>query len=252
MPWSADMIAGLVLAAYAAVGLAVVWWQSGRRGVGRQAWLLYVIERIYVGLWFHWRANRRCLFPAAEGGLVIANHRSPVDPLLIWMNHHLGQPDQRIRLIHFLMAREYFSIPGLSWICRTMEAIPVARNGADMAPAKAALKRLRAGDLVGVFPEGRLNPGHDLLPGNSGVAWMALSAGVPVYPVFLHESPTGGDSMVRPFLGFCRVRVTWGEPIDLSRFAGQRRTQQLLQEVTDLIMDRLAELGGVGRQAAKG
>jgi len=50
--------------------------------------------------------------------------------------------------------------------------------------------------------------------------------------------------MVRPFCTPSRVRVTYGEPVDLARYWNHRVTHELLTEVTDLLMRRLAELGG--------
>jgi hypothetical protein len=51
--------------------------------------------------------------------------------------------------------------------------------------------------------------------------------------------------MVAPFYTRCRVRVTYGDPIDLSAYYDRKRTRTLLRDVTDLLMRRLAELGGV-------
>ena len=51
--------------------------------------------------------------------------------------------------------------------------------------------------------------------------------------------------MVAPFYTRCRVRVTYGDPINLSAYYDRKRTRTLLREVTDLLMRRLAELGGV-------
>ncbi len=75
------------------------------------------------------------------------------------MNNHLGARPRRCRVIGFLMAREYYEIPGLTWIGRAMQCIAVNREGKDMRPAREALERLRRGDLIGVFPEGGINEG---------------------------------------------------------------------------------------------
>ena len=96
---------------------------------------------------------------------------------------------------------------------------------------------------------------HDLILGVDGggsktVAWLALRADVPVFPVFIHDSPQG-ESMIDPFRTRCRVRVTYGDPIDLSAYRGRRKSRELLQEVTTLLMERLAELGGVSYQGSQ-
>jgi 1-acyl-sn-glycerol-3-phosphate acyltransferase len=239
-----DASAILALLTYLAIGVGLIAWQFRRSGVGASTWFLWAVERLYVPLMFHWRANGRCPFPAEGGALVIANHRSPVDPLLIWMNNHLGPRPHGCRVIGFLMAREYYEIPGLKWVGRAMQCIAVNREGKDMRPAREALERLKRGDLIGVFPEGGINEGKTLREGDTGIAWLALHAQVPVFPVFLRNSP-GGEDMVAPFYTRCRVTVVYGDPIDLSAYYDRKRTRTLLREVTDLLMRRLADLGGV-------
>ena len=142
-----------------------------------------------------------------------------------------------------MTAREYCRIPGVAWICRTVHCIPVDRDGRDIKPARAALEELRQGNQVGIFPEGGINTGEGLREGDTGIAWLALHARVPVYPVYLQGSPRD-TVMVRPFYTLSRVRVIYGEPIDLSAYQDQRKTRALLTEVTDLLMRRLAALGG--------
>jgi 1-acyl-sn-glycerol-3-phosphate acyltransferase len=231
-----------------AVGLTVRSARQCRDGWG--VWFLYMIQRLYGGLIFRWRCtNGPCPIPAEGGGLVIANHRSPVDPMMVWTNHHFrGEPSGRerdIRVAGFLTASEYCDVPGMRWLVRTMRSIPVDRDGQDMAPTREALRRLKNGELVGLFPEGGINWGTRLRSANPGVAFLALKGKVPIYPVFIHDAPQPVTSMADPFIRRCRVRVTYGDPIDLSDYHGRKTSPELLNEVTDLIMSRLAETGGV-------
>src|SRR5580700_9340724 len=138
-----DSYAILLLLSYLAIGVGIVVWQFRCSGLELSTWFLWGVERLYVPFMFHWRANRRCPFPDEGGGLIIANHRSPVDPLLIWMNNHLGPHNRRCRVPSFLMAREYYEIPGLKWVGERMQCIPVDRQGKDMRPARKALERLK-------------------------------------------------------------------------------------------------------------
>jgi 1-acyl-sn-glycerol-3-phosphate acyltransferase len=239
-----ESVAKIFLAGYAAIAAAAVVWQCLRSGLSWGAWALYAVERLYLPLMFHWRANRRCPFPDEGPALIVANHRTPVDPLFLWMNNHLSSPRRRIRIIRFLMVRAYEDVPGIGWITRNVQTIGVERDGRDLKGAREALDALKQGELVGIFPEGRLNEGEGLLPGDTGVAWLALRSEVPVFPVFIHDAPQG-KTMVDPFWTPSSVRVTYGEPVDLSAYYGQRKSQELLREVTDLLMQRLAELGGV-------
>jgi len=238
----------LTLCGYAAVIFLLIVRNVKFYGDGPGAWFLYGVERVYAGLVFRWRSDGPCPLPSEGGALVVANHRSPVDPIMIWMNIHIRprRDQRRPRTISFLTASEYFEIPMLGWLIHTMRSIPVDRDGQDMGPTREAIRRLRAGRLVGIFPEGGLNFGTDLREPNPGVAYLALKGRVPVYPCYIRGVVQMEDSMVAPFTQRSRVRVSWGEPIDLSQYHGQRVTQELLVEVTNHIFSCLAELGGVG------
>lgn len=248
---NSETIAIWVLVAYACIPLIVIAWNVWRVHEGWRMWFLYCVQRTYSGLCFHWRANQRCPIPSDGPALIIANHRSPVDPMMVWTNHHCGSEKRKIRSMRFLTAREYFGILGVGWICRAMRSIPVARDGSDMKPVRKALKQLKQGHIVGVFPEGHINMNPQVLDhGNPGVAWLAVKAQAPVYPVFIHDAPQG-KNMVEPFIKASRVRVSYGEPIDLSPYAKAKLSQDVLAEVTTLLMTRLAELGGIEAADAK-
>lgn len=247
---TADVSALLALSLYLAVAVALVVRGVLRCRDGFGVWLLYVIERLYVPVMFRWKAtNAPSPLPSSGGALVVANHRSPIDPMVVWMNHHLRSDthDRTIRVIGFLTAREYCNPRGLGWLVRTMQSIPVDRNGQDMGPAREAIRRLKSGRLVGIFPEGGINTGVDLREANTGVAFLALKAGVPVYPVYIEGTTFDEESSIlAPFFRRQTVTVTYGEPLDLSGYSARRLSQDTLVDVTNLLMSRLAELGGVG------
>ena len=235
----------LLLAGYLLVALACIGWQASHCGSGPIVWVLYSFQRMYCGWMYRWRSNRRCPFPMAGPALIIANHTSPADPMQLWMNHHQAAPGREIRTISFMMAREHYEKPVIGWICRKLRSVPLARNGRDMGAIRETLRLLKEGNLVGVFPEGRINlNGVGLLEGNPGVGWLALKARVPVFPVFLKGVP-GGSNMVAPFLRRAHVRVSYGDPVDLSQYYDRSTTSELLGEVTEILMDALARQGGI-------
>lgn len=242
---SPETAAQWTLTAYLLLAVVLIGRQAASCEHGWKVWWLYVVERLYVGLVYHWRANRRCPYPDDGPAIIIANHRSPVDPLFLWMNHHLAGTRRRIRAISFLMAREYYEIKSMRWMYRALQCIPVERDGKDMRAVREAIRRLQGGELVGIFPEGRINEGEGLLPpAGYGMAFLALKTKAPVYPAYIHNSPRG-RTMLEPFYTPSRVRVTFGEPVDLSAYYDRRRSEELLEEVTDLLMRRIAELGGI-------
>jgi 1-acyl-sn-glycerol-3-phosphate acyltransferase len=235
----------LALSVYALIGAAVVVRLSRLCDAGWQFNMLYLLSRLWTNTIFGQRITHRCALPIKGGALLLANHRSPVDPMLILSSSGFKQDGFRLRVLEFMTAREYCNMPGtIGWLCNVMQAIPVERDGKDMGPAKVALRRLRAGRIVGIFPEGGLNTGPGLQPFNEGVAWLALRSGMPVYPVFIRNAPQEG-TMITPFHTFSKTDITWGAPVDLSAWQGQKPTPALLQEVAEMLRQHMAKLGGI-------
>jgi 1-acyl-sn-glycerol-3-phosphate acyltransferase len=234
----AETAARWALAAYALIFAGTVLWRALTCPQGWRLWLLYIIDSLYCRLCFHLRANRPCPFLDVAPAILIANHRSVVDPGMLWAGMTNRRP------LEFLTAQEYFGFPGLRFIFKALRSIPVERDGKDMTATRIALRRLKEGRIVGVFPEGRINTGPGLLQGDTGIAWLALHSRAPVYPAFIHNAPQG-QTMLSSLYTFTRVRITWGDPVDLSAYYGRRITSELVREVTDFIMARLALLGGI-------
>ena len=97
--------------------------------------------------------------PAEGGFLLVPNHLSNVDPLcLCW---YFMKRDTAVR---FLAKKSMFSVPVFGWIIKGMGLIPVNRDSnpsAVLAPTREALK---AGEVVGIFPEGTLTRDPDQWP----------------------------------------------------------------------------------------
>lgn len=237
MPLSADRNAVLILFLLGLAG-AALWVGVLYRGLNGPAIAFFEgLNRIYVKIWFRWSSNGPAPLPEQGGAIIVANHTSPLDP------HALQCGTDR--LIVFLVAREYYEVRGLKGIFRLLRYIPVNRTGRDIAATKAALRALEHGEVLGIFPEGRINPtGEGLLDPQQGVAMIALRRRVPVIPAFIEGTPRG-TTMVRSFFQRSKIRVTYGRPIDLSKFYGRERDREVLAEVSGLFMSALAQLGGV-------
>lgn len=184
-----------------------------------------------------WRAEVRGTLdvPLGQAALIISNHRGPIDPSFIGL--------ATLRPVHWMVAAEYFSVPVFGWALRTLEAIPTRRGGVDIAATKQALRYLKSGELVGVFPEGRINTTREvLLPVRPGVALVALHARVPVIPCYLSGTPYDGTTAGFLFMP-ARGRVWIGQPIDLTPHF-DREDKDALEEVTRLLLRRIAHLAG--------
>ena len=180
----------------------------------------------------------------ATGSVVVApNHYSDIDPVVI------GYAMYRLkRMPRFLAKESLFRVPVLGWMFRKAEQVPVQRAGGSGADPLAAARRIAAaGHAVVIYPEGTLTRDPDLWPmrGKYGAVRTALDAGVPLIPVV-----SWGAQRILPRYGrlslFPRkpVDVVFGEPLDLSAFAGRSSDSKALAEATTMLMDRLAAMVG--------
>ncbi len=184
-----------------------------------------------------------------EGAVIVANHRSSIDPSFVQICIR--------RVVYWMVAREYCEAPIIGGLLRTFQVIPVGRGGIDTAATKLAIRLAQEGGLVGMFPEGRINDTKDqlLLPGRPGAALVALKARVPIIPVYIADSPYDGTA-VGPLLMPAKVRVRIGKPIDLSELLragkGRRRDggnhEARLREIARLAGDPNFEPQLAGRR----
>jgi 1-acyl-sn-glycerol-3-phosphate acyltransferase len=192
----------------------------------------------------------------------------PDDGAAILASNHLSFSDSFFmpvlvpRKVTFLAKAEYFTTPGLKGLVSrvlitAVGQVPIDRSDAGAADAalKTGVRVLRQGHLLGIYPEGTRSPDGRLYRGKTGVARMALEAGVPVIPVAMIGTdiiqPTGRLlPRLRP-----RPGVRFGKPLDFSRYEGLAGDRFVERSMTDEIMYELMQLSGqeyVDLYAAKG
>lgn len=199
-------------------------------------YFLFVAAYLLVKL--QWRAQLPAEFPRrkGEGAVIVCNHRGSVDPFFVQMLFR--EPT------HWFVAKEYCVNPAIGWFMRQCEVIPTNRAGIDTAATKLAIRLAAAGEIVGLFPEGRINTTDEpLLPARPGAALVALKARVPIIPCYIHGAPYGGV-VWGPFLRLARVRVTLGKPIDLTSYYDRQEEEGVVGEVALRALKELAQLGG--------
>ncbi|KAA5827166.1 1-acyl-sn-glycerol-3-phosphate acyltransferase [Saccharopolyspora hirsuta] len=183
------------------------------------------ISRRIVRLPFRVRVHRAERIPRTGPVVLVANHSSLLDgPLLIGM---LPRPAV------FLIKQEMFK-GALGWFLRRIGQIGVRRGEADRTPLLTAVRVLKAGGLVGVFPEGTRGSG-DVESAQHGAAWLARASGAQVLPVAVRGTrrPEGRGRRLLP-----RIDVLFGEPIALP--AGKGRTGLVV--ATEAVRTELVEL----------
>ena len=116
--------------------------------------------------WGRLRVEGLDAVPAAGPVLVVANHDSQWDPVILGL---AAQPKRRLR---FLAQAELWKIPGLGLILDAMHQIPLMRGTGDAAALDRAVAALKDGHAVAIYPEGRLSWGESLRA-RSGVGLLA-------------------------------------------------------------------------------
>ena len=132
----------------------------------------------------------------------------------------------------------------LGWFFRLFEQIPAGRGGVDSAAIKQAIRLASQGNLVGMLPEGQINTtGKLLLPGRPGIVLVALKARVPIIPCYIQGAPYGGSTL-GPFFRPSHVRVSVGDPIDLSEYYDREKDPEMMAELTKRCLSAIARLAG--------
>lgn len=183
--------------------------------------------------------------PRRGGALVVCNHISAVDPLVL-----VDAVRRTGRRPRGLATGGLFRAPVLGWALRTIGFIPVLRGTARATEALApATMALHGGELVMLYPEGGVSRGDQWpTPGKTGAARLALLTGVPVIPVAqwgaqrVYPAWTKGAwrrSLVA-LVSRPRVEVLVGEPLDLTGdphdpVAVRVATEQIMEAVTSLL-----------------
>src|SRR5680860_97459 len=176
-----------------------------------------------------------------HGGVILAsNHLSFIDSVFL--------PLVVSRRVVFLAKSEYFTGKGLKgWATRQFfkatGQLPIDRSGgrASEDSLNTGLRVLRAGGVLGIYPEGTRSPDARMYRGRTGVARMVLESGVPVIPVAMIATekamPTGTRiPRVR------RIGIVLGMPLDFTRFEGMEGDRFVLRSVTDELMYELQRL----------
>ncbi len=229
--WIMLAVAGIVLAA--AVASMVV--RLGRGPIRGRRRFWWNLNEFYCRFWFRLRRRGPCTVPAEGPVVLVCNHTSPIDPLLLIAC-------TPCRVIGFMIAREYADLPIFRHLTGMIGCIPVRRDGHDAAAARIALRRLAAGEAVGVFLEGGIpRPGQEVRP-KEGAALLALRAAATIVPA--HISGVRYDGRVaRTFFRRHRAEVRFGRPIRPDRQPASRPGRREVAELTDLLMERIRELG---------
>jgi 1-acyl-sn-glycerol-3-phosphate acyltransferase len=179
-----------------------------------------------VAIWGRLEAEGLEMLPTAGPTLVVGNHDSHWDPLMV------GIAGIRRRQIRALAKADLWKVRGLAPVLDGMGQIPIVRGAGDAAALARAVEELRGGACIGVFPEGTRSRGK-VLRARSGVGRLALE----VPETKLVCVSIEGTTDLTGFPRRPRIRIRFFEPA-----GGQARPDEEPGELAARLLAELREL----------
>ncbi len=139
--------------------------------------------------------------PKTGGFILACNHASYLDPVILGVSCP--------RPLNFMARKTLFKNFLFSWILAHVNVISIKRNSADIGAIKEALRRLKIGGGLLLFPEGTRTTNGRLGEGQEGVGFLARKSNVPVIPAFIkgtHMAMPKGARSIKP----ARLTVVFG------------------------------------------
>ena len=211
-----------------------------RLGFWRRLAVMLVVPVMRVWTRPTWSGQER--MPPTGGVILVPNHVSHFDPLVV--AHYVYASGRWPR---FLGKASLWKVPVVGFMLRKTLQIPVERGSVEAVKSLDALiAALNEGGAVLIYPEGTTTREPDLWPmrGKTGAARLALVTGAPVIPI----ANWGAQQVFDPRTNKLKLRlrtpvsVTTGEPVDLSRWAGETPSRAVLDQMTDAIMLEIRDL----------
>ncbi len=193
----------------------------------------------YYFVWLSMRLASKLLFGIRitgtshvprQGGFILAtNHISYYDPPLIggWC----------MRGLYYLAKTELFK-PGIGWFLKGLHALPVRRGTVDRHALDTCVKMIQKGRGLLIFPEGTRARKGSFLPAKPGLGMIALRAGCPIVPAYVH----GSNSLADCFRRRERMSLTFGEPLTASEVATYTADKQGYLALSNNVMERIAKI----------
>lgn len=198
-------------------------------------WFFYGVAKGLLApllrLAFRMQLHGRTDVPRTGGLLVVCNHISVCDPPFV--GAFIPRP------VYWLAMEELFKHRFFGPLARCLRCIPVNRQKGDSSAVREAVRRLRAGDCVVIFPEGGVREGENsALHGNGefkeGAAAIARLAHVPVLPVVVAGTRAAYDWR-NWFFRRPPITIRFGGTFLLPEHASR-------QQASDTLHDRMVEV----------
>lgn len=199
-------------------------------------WVYYIFRFI---LWSGLKIKTRLkvynasVVPSSGGVIIASNHASFLDPPIIGVSI-------KNRIVRFMARDTLFKYRALGWLLFKFGVVPLARDKGDATALKTAIRLLRSGQCVSLFPEGTRTVTGRLQEAKGGIGFLIHKSEVPVVPVFIRGTfeawPKGAEKMrSHP------VSVHFGPPISPQELMiSDERGKPDFDAIAKLVMSRIA------------
>ena len=181
------------------------------------------LVRAFCSIMFKIRIEGLENIPNDGGVMITPNHTSNWDPALIGSIYP--------KKVHFMAKAELFKNKFFGTVLKALGAFPIARGGVDIESIKTAIRLLKSGETVIIFPHGRRIKQNEDVPIKEGAVMIALRSKVKIVPVYI-----SGEYKFRH-----KITVRFGAPVDYSEYTG-KITVEKQRELSDELWDKMKAL----------
>ncbi|MBI4824521.1 MAG: 1-acyl-sn-glycerol-3-phosphate acyltransferase [Nitrospirae bacterium] len=187
-------------------------------------WVFRFVFYVFFKLFNRLQVFNEEKVPTEGGVIVMSNHASYLDPLLIGASLR--------RRATFMARKGLFKVPLLGSFVSAF-SFPVSRTKPLPSTIKEAVKRLKRGELIVMFPQGSRSMSGDLVDMKRGVSVIARLSGADVVPAFIEGTDKAlpiGARIPKP----SKIRVKFGEPISIAEYSDEDISSRIVKEMKGL------------------
>ena len=190
--------------------------------------VIYAFLRATLGFYFFTVKGLKCEgvenIPKTGAVIVAPNHKSNFDPPVIG----ICSP----RIVHYMAKEELFKNPAFAAVLRFFGTFPVKRGSIDRTAIRQAMREIKNGEPLGIFPEGTRIKGNKIGRFHDGMASLALMTGTPILPVAVIGTETFPKKKGP-------LAVLFGKPIPVEK---QKTSEEAIRELNEKVRTALISM----------
>ncbi|MGB2705807.1 MAG: lysophospholipid acyltransferase family protein [Candidatus Omnitrophota bacterium] len=192
------------------------------------------IFKVLLKAFFSFEVEGRENLPKKGPFIIVSNHTSYADPVVVGAACDTSS-------ITFMAKKELFDMPILGPWVKAVGCIPVERDSGSSRPLKEAVQKLKEGQTISIFPEGRRSKNGSLQKSEPGIGLLALKTGTPIVPIYISGTAKAmpkGQRIPKP----CKIKARIGKIVDIGDGAGFSGKREAYEFIGKKVMDAISRL----------